>query len=132
MTISPRDLANATGERSTADMLRTLCERQRELIAQLKAQLDQAIQAGAKLSGELLEANEARKTALVSLATQVRHAAEMCDRAVKERDVVIRALRSLTDECAPSIVDRDQKAWCASFDRAYSEAVELLRIIDRD
>jgi hypothetical protein len=112
------------------DSLGALCRAQQVRIASLCDELQRCYVANRQLSEELLDATEQRADAVLQLTAQVRRSGELTDRAVKERDVVIEALRKLVavvwTSTGGTLSVPDVPAWV----RAYHEADELLKVID--
>jgi hypothetical protein len=115
---------------NTADQLGALCRAQQKMIASLRDDLTRAIKANGTLSGELLEASEARAAALVSLAHSVSQGKELCHLLVHQRDTILRALRSLCAHLANQPITSLTYFGGEAFAKSVREANELLKVID--
>lgn len=116
---------------TTTDLLRQLCERQMTLLAEKNVLLTELQQAKEKLGGELLEASEARKQALLSLLDGVQKAKVMTDAVVKQRDVVLTALRSLCAHLSNQPITSLTYFGGEAFMKTVREATELLKVVDQ-
>jgi hypothetical protein len=120
-----------TGTAPTPDQLGALCRAQMKMIQSLRDDLKHVTACNAKLSGELLEASEARSEALVSLAYMVKKSKELCHRLVSERDTILKALRSVLDVSERFANGGTPTPSAEEVDRVYREAIELVKVIDQ-
>lgn len=108
-----------------------LVQIQRQKIEALECELRTAKRCNEQLAGELLEASEARATALCSLQHAVAKMRHTTETVVKQRDVVLDALRAVVGVCwttAEGVLSiPDVPAWV----KAHHQAAELLKVVDQ-
>jgi len=114
----------------TVEMLRQLCERQTTEIRALQTRLKAATEANRRLSTEFVEESHRRQEALAQVIKVSEHEQRETEKAIKQRGVVVDALRALVGVVEPATVYANKATWNVREFATFRHAVELLKVID--